>query len=59
MEKNYITPILNELEEIKYHSQELDKHMRVTGRQTGDLSYVLEKLKEITEFLNSPADKAA
>jgi NAD(P)H-flavin reductase len=59
MNKNYITPILNELEEIKYHSRELDKHMLVTGRQTDDLSYVLEKLKEITEFLTAPVDKVA
>jgi len=57
MNKNYITPILNELEEIKYHSRELDKHMLVTGQQTDDLSYVLEKLEEITEFLKSPVKK--
>jgi len=59
MNKNYITPILNELEEIKYHSRELDKTMLVTGKRTDDLSYVLEKLKEITEFLTSPVDKVA
>jgi hypothetical protein len=52
MNKNYITPILNELEEIKYHSRELDKR-----QQTDDLSYVLEKLEEITKFLKSPVKK--